>query len=1191
MGRTIRNIFVVIIWLVITNSPGGVKSAYADEADIFLANLKPNVFIILDNSNSFDEDFLGNPVCSWATGSRSVEGRRQLLNVVNANANNMRIGLMSFHLNTAVCVNGDNPIGVCPAYLSNAPYFVSYNDNSWCPTPPAPAVPGGDDDCVTYCKTGVAANKNACNTACQAGNGNFDADYTLSNVTGEDAVFTTYGYGNANRNKYCNLIYPKTNRIPNPTNAGKYIQYKLPGQNYYYLNEGTAFCYAHANYTVDAPGTSIWDCNSSKTTTSDGWAGYGGHINNYHYTPTDDDLALGFTDFGIRNVTLYSGQTWIAMSSPGGGYLQVATADNPTNNSQLNALTAKLAMHENDQTGYMSCAAADRNTCSYIINAGNTPTEGVFRSAINYFKGENDYQSGTANTSPIQAWCQKNFIIFVTDGLPSTNPSGGNDSATNLLPGVLTQITNLSNNTLTTAAVPGYTFAIPTYVLGMALTDQSKPLLDQMAVAGGTQDVNGHAYYADNPTQLAAALAAIPQDIITRTYSFATSSVASSRITDENFLYEASFIPINSDPFWRGYLKQYNINADGTLGSVNWEAGAILAGQDFSLRTIKTSNNGGLIDFTTGISRTRFAVADNPTRNAVVGYIQGNPANNPEVGNWKLGDIFHSNPVNVGTPNLFYEDDRDQNYNASYTCNAYGGTAVRANAFDQHRCDHLRSSANGLRRIVAGANDGQFHVFSTNNGNEQWSFVPPNLLPQLQYLAHATLPSAQTHQYLVDGPVTVADAWLGTGDGTSKSKADWHTLAIFGEGKGGVNLWSSDSQCDNNFQATADGTYHHYCGYYAFDVTNTAAVPGTFNWHLGGTSAISAANQPYLGQPWSKMMVGRVRYNNGADQEKWVGFIGGGYNGTSCTAGQVCGVDCDCGGKGFYVIDLSNGQILWSYTRNNDANMQYSMPASPVIVDTDLDGFIDTVYVGDLGGNMWRFKFCTSADILAGCGISGQTVNWTGGRLYSSATAQPIFQSASVAVDNQQNFWVYWGTGNKETPKDTATHDTIFAMKDNDRSTTYAIGNLKNVTNCTGAVACYSSADTQDGFYINLSGTGEKMLADPTVFGGVVYITTYTPPTGGGDLCLQGGTASLYALLYTSGNGAFGGSARSMSLGAGIASSPLISMKPGGSTIGDIYITLSGGGGIAASTQRVNFNPPGLSNRVNILNWKDRRIQ
>ena len=118
-----------------------------------------------------------------------------------------------------------------------------------------------------------------------------------------------------------------------------------------------------------------------------------------------------------------------------------------------------------------------------------------------------------------------------------------------------------------------------------------------------------------------------------------------------------------------------------------------------------------------------------------------------------------------------------------------------ANAFDQFRCDNPRTSANGLRLIVAGANDGQFHAFKTSDGSEQWSFVPPNLLPQLQYLAHTSIPSTLPHEYLVDGPVTVADVWWksagGTVDGTSKVKADWHTMVIFGEGDGGVNLWSS----------------------------------------------------------------------------------------------------------------------------------------------------------------------------------------------------------------------------------------------------------------------------------------------------------------------------------------------------------------------------------------------------------------
>ncbi len=1176
MGTKFRNIIICIIWLFIAIFPGGVKSAYADEADVFLANLKPNVLIILDNSNSMDEDFVGNAICSWATGSRAVEGRRQLLNVVNSNANNMRIGLMSFRLPAA-----------SKWYLHNGPYFVSYNRNSWCPNPPP--------ECVAYCKAYTVpgccnALKNTCETACQADNGNFDADWSMATTSDGYDGLVAFGAGTEPRNRYCDLTYPKTTRIVNPTDGGHHIYWKIPGTFYDTGNDGNGFCYG-TTYVADDktyPNTPYdqYKCYSIKTSNNDDFNNYSGsNFYNGTFGPTDEDTALGFKEFGKRSFWYPTGQTWFANSSPGDGYLHVACADNPSNNSQLNALTAKLAMHDNDQTGYMSCTnTANPNACTYIVDAGLTPMAGTFRSAINYFKGQTDYQSGVAYTSPIQAWCQRNFIIYVTDGLPSTNDSGGND--TSMTP-VLSNITAL--RTLTTAAIPGYTFDIQTYVLGMALTTASKTTLDAMAVAGGTAqppyDPSGHSFYADNTTQLAAALANIPVDIISRTYSFTVASVSSTRIADENFLYEASFIPINGNPFWRGYLKKYSINADGTLGAVNWEAGSILAGRGFSLRNVKTSSDGSLIPFDTSISYTRFNVASGDEA-AVVGYIRGDPAYNPEVGLggiWKLGDIFHSSLVTLGTPNPFFEDVRD--LNSTYTCGS-----LSTNAFGKFRCDNPRTSANGNRLIMAGGNDGQFHVFKTSDGIEKWSFVPPNLLPQLQYLAHTTNPSTQTHQYLVDGPVTAADVWWksagGTVDGTSKVNSDWHTMVIFSEGKGGVNLWSSDSQCDSNFQVTYDSTYHHYCGYYAFDLSDTSTIPTAYKWHLGGSSAISASDAPYLGAPWSKMMVGRVRYNSGGQEfEKWVGFIGGGYNGSDCSGGGACGGGCDCRGKGFYVIDMSNGHILWSYTYGDDTNMKYSIPATPATVDTDQDGFIDTVYVGDLGGNMWRFNFCKSAN-MPNCGISGQTVNWTGGRLYSSATAQPIFQSATIATDNQQNFWIYWGTGNKETPKDTATHDTLYAMKDNDRSTTYTIGNLKNVSTS----GSYGTAETADGFYINLQGTGEKVLSDPAVFGGVLYFTTYTPPTGSGDLCLQGGTSSLYAIGYTSGDGRFGGGARSTSLGAGIGSSPLISMRPGGSSIADMFVTTSGGGGVGASTQNV-LNPPGLSGKVNIINWKDRRIQ
>ncbi|HUH64982.1 MAG TPA: hypothetical protein VLZ07_01000, partial [Syntrophales bacterium] len=735
MDRIFRNIIVVVLSLFLAISAGGVKWAHADESDIFLANLKPNVLIILDNSNSMDEDFVGNAICSWVTGSRGVEGRRQLLNVVNANANNMRIGLMSFKLPAS-----------SKQYLHNSPYYVSYNKKSYCPTPPA--EPG----CVDYCINGTLSSKNACNTACQAGNANFDADYTMSDANGQDKVLTNV-VGNAIRTKYCPLIYPKTNRIVNPTDGSHYVYYKLPGTDYAGSNQGNGFCYATtyvANGTTDTASDDSYACYHTKTGTNDDLNNYSTNFYNGTFVPTDEDVALGFLDFGKRNFWYYTGRTWFANSSPGNGSLQVACNDNnPGNNIQLNALTAKLAMHENDETGYMSCAnTGNPNACTYIVDAGLTPTAGTFRSARNYFRGDTDYLDSTAYTSPVQAWCQKNFIIFVTDGLPSTNESGTGDTATNLIPTsgvtstqgtVLYEINQLRS--LTVPSITGYTFDINTYVLGMALTDQSKASLDLMAQVGGTADVNGHAYYADNPTQLQAALAAIPIDIISRTYSFSVASVSSSRITDENYLYEASFVPLNGDPFWRGYLKQYNINADGTLGSVNWEAGSLLAGVDATTRAAHmfTSSGGSLMLFrksgTPHVTHT-MVNTDTTTRDNIVDYIQGQTSYNPEPGNWKLGDIFHSQPVNIGTPNAFYEDLRDQNYNPSYSCN---GTTISANAFDQYRCEHPRSTANSNRRIVAGANDGQLHVFSTSDGSEQWSFIPPNLLPQLQYITHPSI--------------------------------------------------------------------------------------------------------------------------------------------------------------------------------------------------------------------------------------------------------------------------------------------------------------------------------------------------------------------------------------------------------------------------------------------------------------------
>ena len=405
----------------------------------------------------------------------------------------------------------------------------------------------------------------------------------------------------------------------------------------------------------------------------------------------------------------------------------------------------------------------------------------------------------------------------------------------------------------------------------------------------GNTPLYGYAFIAGTATELEAGLREAINYIREANYAFSQSSVASSRIADENFLYEVSFQPVNNDPMWLGHLRKYQILSDGTVGGALWDAGQLLQARDPATRVIKTYKGGALVDFTTAnITYTDLGVENDTRRNEVVGYIRGESTYNKD--NWKLGDIFRANPVTVGTPSYTFKDMLDG-----------------ANAFAAHRANHVRSSANGQRIVLGGANDGQMHAFKTSDGSEAWSFIPPNVIPKLRQIAHASHPAGMPHVYFVDGPVSVADVWLGTGTGATKSASDWKTLLAFGLGRGAdPNLWSSSSDCLSDFSLVYDATRPHYCGFYALDITDT--MNPVYKWRI----TPSSAEAPFLGEPWSKMMIHRVKVDG---NEKWVGFMGGGHNWAVCNPYDGAGTDCDKRGKGFFVIDLSNGSVLWSYTR------------------------------------------------------------------------------------------------------------------------------------------------------------------------------------------------------------------------------------------------------------------------------------
>jgi hypothetical protein len=841
-----------------------------------------------------------------------------------------------------------------------------------------------------------------------------------------------------------------------------------------------------------------------------------------------------------------------------------------------------------------------------LVHCSGTPLAATLAEATSYLTA-----SKTGDTA---ASCRQKFAIFITDGA-DTNACGATSNLYKnrkasvakakaladagykvFMVGFAGDLSSVDVNTLNWMAYYGDP---KNTTSGQAITPSTNPCNEGSTNDPGNATLSGYAYVASDPASLVAALTQAVNTIRQATYSFSVTSVAASRTSSENYLYEASFMPRN-DPFWYGYLKKYSLNSDGSTNSVAWEAGQTLKTRNLSSspRNIFTYRGGSYqdlgVDSPPGQLKTWLGVGTGTLATSIANYIYG--SSTPD--NWRLGDIFNSNPTVIGSPSAYYTDPLD---------------ASSPQAFAGFRSDNQSRQ----RLLVVGANDGQLHAFqvASTDGTEQWSFIPPNLQQKLQYLYHATDPAplSQMHTYFVDGPITVADVWLGTGDGTSKSKSDWKTLLVFGEGRGvrdqtnnasNTNyLWSSSQYCDSGFNSTYNttGNYTHYCGYHALDVTATAASRPGYMWRVNADSSPNlTASLPYLGEPWSKMAIGKVKING---NEKWVGFIGGGYS-TGTTSG-----------KGFFVVDLSNGNILWSYTSANNSSMTY-IPASPAIVDTDQDGFIDTAYVGDLGGNMWRFKLCTQQDEqnAAKTGTHCNSANWSGGLLFQASSGGPIYTAAAVARDTS-SLWVFWGTGDKENPKSTSGTDRFFAVKDDDRTSTLNITDLQDIST---PGTNYNA--TSKGWYITLPNTGEKILFDSSVFGGIALFTTYTPPPTTSDPCNnQAGTARLYAIAMTSvaiagitynpGAGVLSapstpsstaGGNRSLVLGSGIAKAPIFSQKPVPTTQPtDLYVSLSGGGG--ASTQIISSSQLAaspLTTRLTqtapssqVLHWRDGRIQ
>lgn len=596
------------------STPNVTASTYVAYPSFMCSSIQPNVLIILDNSNSFDFDLNGNavgsPHCtntsSVNTCSKSVLAREALINMINTYGNKMRIGLMSYQL----------PTNIASDTLSSNVYFASYDPRTSCPA----ANPALTDTasvalrtaCQNYCINeepnltwphAMSANESACQTGCSAGNTAFQTNI-------RDAITTTAGTntagtaeGSAARTSYCGLIYPKWNSYKDSNSVTVY--YGEPGSLYQSGSGNTAPFYFYSaagtgssNYNTAQfnPVSNSWPSPGGASYTqctghtgSNSQSGFTGCSGSYGFVPDDNDEGLGFFNFGPSNAGAYVSKSFLSLTSPGGGFLNVPVDTNDslgkhvTNLLTLLGSTSAAPADYLSETDYMTCSnlsspnvsylTAGSTTptaagCGHLINAGMTPTWGTLQNALQYLNGTFK-NSGAATTmaSPIQYSCQKNYIVLVTDGSPDTNLSGSTVGAPVVMPSVLSQIdafqcpTSGATSANCQVQVAGTKYNVPIYVLGMGLQQTDQANVNSMAVHGGTA-VNGQAYLGNDATSFMNSLYGIFNNIIAQTGSGTAASILNNSQGSGSSLLQAVFypskvfdVPTMSQGYWLGEMQ------------------------------------------------------------------------------------------------------------------------------------------------------------------------------------------------------------------------------------------------------------------------------------------------------------------------------------------------------------------------------------------------------------------------------------------------------------------------------------------------------------------------------------------------------------------------------------------------------------------------------------------------------------
>jgi type IV pilus assembly protein PilY1 len=429
-----------------------------------------------------------------------------------------------------------------------------------------------------------------------------------------------------------------------------------------------------------------------------------------------------------------------------------------------------------------------------------------------------------------------------------------------------------------------------------------------------------------------------------------------------------------------------------------------------------------------------------------------------------LGDIVDAGLTPVSTPLQTFSDANNPGYN--FFKNLWTSTTPRPTT------------------VYAGANDGMLHGFDGTTGTELFAYVPsaviqgPTGTPQVNGLAQLGNPNYVHHNY-VDATPAAFDidmsrtvGFTGTVNYTTAIGTPWRTVLIGGLGKGGKS-------------------------FYALDVTDPAsmttetAVAGKVLWEFTDSTMGYSFGVP--------VVVKTVKYG-------WVAILTSGYD--------------NADGFGYlYFVNPRTGALL---EKVKTPSSSIGLTQASAFVKDFSDETADSVYVGDMMGQVWRF------DLTGTTGSYPQPVLLATVTDPISGAAQPITTAPLIEIHPvTRKRYVLFGTGVLLAITDVpdTQMQSFYAIIDGTASGFNAISAPITRANLTPIDNLQLSSTTPNpilttgpmGWYTDLgidagSGIGWRMVVDPSAFNGIViFATNLTTAT---DPCNPKGSGRVYAIDY-----------------------------------------------------------------------------